>query len=110
MVAKHDHTFIGHERFQEGAAAAAQDTIPGNRFRGAALAADEAGYVRTSINHNSFVQGYLSACPEAVDLDRHGKTVAPTTGETQVFSNGLYEPPVHDSMDDFNSVTSPHHY
>lgn len=98
MTAKHDHTLIGYQRFQEGAAAAAQDLIPGNRFRGAGPAADEAGYVRTSINHNSFVQGYLSACPEAVDLDIEGNTVAPTTGEIQVFNKGLYDPPVHDAV------------
>ena len=96
MRAKHDHTLIGHDRFQEGCAAAANDLVPGNRFRGAGPAADEAGYVRTSINHNSFVQGYLSACPETEDLDKDGNTTAPMTGELQVFDVGLYEPSVHE--------------
>lgn len=99
MRAKHDHTLIRHDRFQEGVAAATRDLVPGNRFQGAGPAADEEGCVRTSINHNSFVQGYLSACPEAVDLDKEGNTAAPLTGQLQVFDVGLYEPSVHDEAD-----------
>ena len=82
------------ERWDQGETAGKLDLTPGNLFRGAYGAATDANLARTSLAHSSFVHGYLSVMPKAVDLDEQGRTLAPGTGELQIFGAALSEPAI----------------